>query len=89
MFLVARTPRKTVGPVSHNGGDIKELLERRESPLPVLAWGVSAISGIILRLHWKSRTFDKLFVYVVLTTSGIGMEIRFTCIWVIYSCGCG
>ena len=37
-------------------GDIKEPLERLESPLPVLAWGVSAISGIRLGLHWKLRT---------------------------------
>ena len=36
MFLVVRTPRKTVGPVSDKKlGDIKERLERLESSLPV------------------------------------------------------
>ena len=61
MFLVVRTPRKTVGPVSHiigASGDIKERLERLESPLPVLACSVPVILGIRLALHWKLRTLD-------------------------------
>ena len=51
MFLVVRTPYKTVGPVSQKLGDIKEQLERLESPLPLLAWGVYAISIIRLGVH--------------------------------------
>ena len=36
MFIVVRTPHKTVGPVSDKKlGDIKERLERLEAPLPV------------------------------------------------------
>ena len=68
MFLVARTPRKAVGtgdvPRGSDStlssracltklGDIKERLERLESPLPVLTWGVSPISRIRLALQWK------------------------------------
>ena len=33
--------------------DIKERLERLQSSLPVLALGISAITGILLGLHWK------------------------------------
>ena len=40
MFLVVRTPRKTVAPVSHKMGDVKERLERLESPRTVSALGV-------------------------------------------------
>ena len=40
---------------------IKERLERLELPLPLLAWGISAIWGITLGLHWKLRTLDKPF----------------------------
>ena len=57
MFLVVRIPRKTVGPVSQKLVDIKERLERLESPLPVLVWGVSGFTGIRLGgLRWKFRT---------------------------------
>ena len=59
MFLVVRTPCKTVGPVSDKIGGHKRttgeagIATTGESPLPVLAWGVSAISRIRLGLHWK------------------------------------
>ena len=49
-------------------GDIKE---RLESPLPVLAWGFSAILGIRLGLHWTFRTLDKPFGFLVLKPSGV------------------
>ena len=52
-------------------GDIQEQLERRESPLPVLAWDVSAISGIRLGLQWKLRTLDRSFGFLVLKPSGV------------------
>ena len=41
-------------------GGIKERLKRLDSPLPVLAWGVSAVSGIKLGLH-----IDKPFGFLV------------------------
>ena len=37
----------------------------------MLAWGVSAISGIRLGLHWKLRTLDKPFGFLVLKPSGV------------------
>ena len=46
MFLVVRTLRKTVQEPLRKLGDITEQLERLESSLPVLASGVSDISGI-------------------------------------------
>ena len=58
MFLVVRTPHKTVGPVSHKIWG----LERLESPLSVLARVVSAIWGIRL---------DKPFGFLVLKQSGV------------------
>ena len=40
---------------------LKERPERLESPLPVLAWGVSPITGIERGLRWKLRTLNKPF----------------------------
>ena len=72
MFLVVQTPCITVGPVSDkNFGDVEGQLERLESPLPVLAWGVSAILGIRLGLHWKLRTLDKPLGFLVLKPPGV------------------
>ena len=65
MFLVVRTPCKTVGPVSYNLRDIKERLERLESLLPQLAWGVSVILGIRLGSDWKLMTLNKPFDFLV------------------------
>ena len=50
MFLVVRTPRKTVEPV------FEERQERLETPLSALARDVSAISRIRLGRHWELRT---------------------------------
>ena len=78
MFLVVRTPRKTTwGPSLTKLGDIKKptgeagIATTGESPLPVLAWGVSAISGIRLGLHWKFRTPDEPFGFLVFKLSGV------------------
>ena len=46
-------------------------MERLESPLPVLALGVSAISQIRLGLHWKLRTLDKPYGFLVIKPSGV------------------
>ena len=63
-------------------GDIKERLERLESPLTLLAWGVSAISGSRLGLDWKLRTLDKPFGFLVLKPSAVRFaEVSFLNIW--------
>ena len=68
MFLVVRTPRKTVGLVS----DIKERRERLESPLPVYC-GNSI--GITVEIE-DSR--DKPFGFPVLKPSGVRfVEVSF------------
>ena len=48
----------------------KERPMRLKSPLSVLAWGVSAISGISAGLHWALRTLDKPFGFFVLKPAG-------------------
>ena len=40
-----------------------------KSPLPVVAWGVSATSGIRLGLHWKLRILETPFGFLVLKPS--------------------
>ena len=77
-------PRGSVS--EKNLADIKERLERLESPLPVYS-----ISGIRLGLQWKLRTLDKPFGFLVLKPSWgymAGIEIRIIFIWVMYSWGC-
>ena len=72
MFLVVRTPRKTVGPVCKNLGDIKERLR---------GWNrhYQCISGIRLGLQWKLRTLDKPFGFLVLKLSGVRFaEVSYT-----------
>ena len=61
MFLVARTPRKTVGPVSRRIGGHKRTSGEAGIALPVSARGVSVVSGIRLDLHWKLRTLDAIW----------------------------
>ena len=51
MFLMIRTPRKTVGPVSDKIGGHKRGWNRH----------YQCISGIRLELQWKLRTLDKPF----------------------------
>ena len=65
MFLVVRTPRKTIGPASHNverhkknteEGHEKNTEEAGFASLMMLAVGASAVSGIRLSLQWILET---------------------------------
>ena len=72
MFLVVRTPRKTVGPVSDKiWGTSKNDWS---------GWNrhYQCISGIRLGLQWKLRTLDKPFGFLVLKPSGVRfVEVSF------------
>ena len=101
MFLVVRTPRKTVGSVyDKSWGTLKNDWR---------SWNrhCQCISGIRLGLEWNLRTLDKPFGFLVLKPSGVrfaevsfrnhlvnwgymaGIRIRIRFILVMYSWGCG
>ena len=61
MFLVVRTPRKTVGPVS----------DKKKNDWRGLNRHYQCISGNRLGLQWKLRTPDKLFSFLVLKPPGV------------------
>ena len=72
MFLVVRTPRKTVGPVSHTiGGHNKSTGEAGIATTGNSLGCFCCISGIRLGLHCKLRTLDKPFGCTVLKPFGV------------------
>ena len=67
IFLVVRTPRKTVGPVSDKKlGDIKARLERLESPLPVYLG-----NSIGITVEIEDSISHLPFGFLVLKPSGV------------------
>ena len=75
MFLVVRTPRTTVGSVSHTiGGHTRSTGEAGIATTGNSSGCFCCISGIRLGLHWKLRTLEKPFGCINLKPFGVQFE---------------